>query len=193
MGDPASPKDDNAGTKLDLAKQAIHDAVALFSPDDVLGFDIFSTGLGPNADQKLYEVIPPARVADIGEKLQASLTALSPFNDTPLYEVTKQAYEDAVAHFDPARINAVVLLTDGKNDDGNAGDDSQQLQDLLNTLRAGNEGQQSHAVRVFPIAYGADADSQTLKAIADASSSTFYSATNATTINQVLTTVISNF
>ena len=32
-----------------------------------------------------------------------------------------------------------------------------------------------------------------LKAIADASSSTFYSATNATTIGQVLTSVISNF
>ncbi|HEX4821495.1 MAG TPA: substrate-binding domain-containing protein [Acidimicrobiales bacterium] len=193
MGDPASPSDDAAGTKLDLAKQAIHDSIALFSPNDILGFDIFSTGLGPNEDQKLLEVIPPGRVADNGEKLQASLNALSPFNDTPLYEVTKQAYQNAVASFDPTRINAVVLLTDGKNDDGNASDDQRQLQDLLNTLRSGNEGQQSHAVRVFPIAYGADADSQTLKAIADASSSTFYSATNATTISQVLTAVISNF
>ena len=39
----------------------------------------------------------------------------------------------------------------------------------------------------------ADADSQTLRAIADASSSTFYSATDPTTISQVLTAVISNF
>ena len=193
MGDPADPKNPEAGTKLDLAKQAIRDAVGLFSPDDDLAFDIFSTGLGPKEDQKLFEVVPSARVADNGEKLQSAVSALSPFNDTPLYEVTKQTYLNAVSQFDPSRINAVVLLTDGKNDDGNPDDDQRQLQDLLNTLRSGNEGQLSHAVRVFPIAYGADADSQTLRAVADASSSSFYSATDPSTISQVLTAVISNF
>ena len=193
MGDAANPKDPDAGTKLDLAKQAIRDAVGLFSDDDDLAFDIFSTGLGPNEDQKLFEVVPMGRVGDIGEKLRASVSNLSPFNDTPLYEVTKSAYQGAVTKFDASRINAVVLLTDGKNDDGNQDDDQRQLQDLLNTLRSGNEGQLSHAVRVFPIAYGADADSQTLRAIAEASSSGFYSATDPTTISQVLTAVISNF
>ena len=137
--------------------------------------------------------MPSGRVADIGERLQAAVSGLSPYNDTPLYDVAKQSYQSAVGQFDSTRINAVVLLTDGKNDDGTPDDDQQQLQDLLNTLRAGNEGQLSHAVRVFPIAYGADADSQTLRAIADASSSTFYSATDPTTISQVLTAVISNF
>ena len=193
MGDPADPKNADAGTKLDLAKQAIRDAVSLFSPDDDLAFDIFSTGLGPSQDQRLFELVPSGRVGDVGEKLRAAVSNLSPFNDTPLYDVTKQVYETAVAQFDPARINAVVLLTDGKNDDGQPDDDQQQLQDLLNTLRAGNEGKLSHAVRVFPIAYGTDADSQTLRAIADASSSTFYSAKDPTTISQVLTSVISNF
>jgi hypothetical protein len=48
-------------------------------------------------------------------------------------------------------------------------------------------------VRVFPIAYGADADAATLQAIADASSSALYKATNPTTISQVLNAVISNF
>ena len=193
MGDPADPKNPDGGTKLDLAKQAIRDAVGLFSPDDDLSFDIFSTGLGPKEDQRLFEVVPSGRVGDIGEKLRAAVSTLSPFNDTPLYEVAKQSYQNAVAQFDAARINAVVLLTDGKNDDGNPDDDQRQLQDLLNTLRAGNEGQLSHAVRVFPIAYGADADSQTLRAIADASSSNFYSATDPRTISQVLTAVISTF
>ena len=193
MGDGADPKNPDAGTKLDLAKQAIRDAVGLFSADDDLAFDIFSTGLGPNEDQKLLEVVPPGRVGDIGERLRAAVSSLSPFNDTPLYEVTKLAYQNAVAQFDPSRINAVVLLTDGKNDDGQPDDDQRQLQDLLTTLSLGNEGQRSHAVRVFPIAYGADADSQTLRAIADASSSGFYSATDPTTITQVLTAVISNF
>ena len=48
-------------------------------------------------------------------------------------------------------------------------------------------------MRVFPIAYGADADVDALKAIADASSSAEYDAKDPTTINQVLTAVISNF
>jgi Ca-activated chloride channel family protein len=193
MGDPADPKNPSAGTKLDLAKQAIREAVGLFSPDDDISFVIFSTGLGPKADQKVLEVVPPGRVADVGERLRSAVAGLSPVNDTPLYDVTKQTYQTAVAQFDPTRINAVVLLTDGKNDDGAPDDDQKQLQDLLNVLRAGNEGQASHAVRVFPIAYGADADADTLKAIADASSSAVYSAKDPTTISQVLNAVISNF
>ena len=193
MGDPADPKNPDAGTKLDLAKQAIRDAVGLFAPDDDISFVIFSTGLGPQEDQQVLELVPSGRVADVGERLRSAVSGLSPVFDTPLYEVTKETYQKAVENFDPTRINAVVLLTDGKNDDGNPDDDARQRQDLLNVLQAGNEGQATHSVRVFPIAYGADADTASLQAIADASSSALYKATNPTTITQVLTAVISNF
>jgi Ca-activated chloride channel family protein len=193
MGDPADPKRPDLGSKLDLAKQAIRDAVGLFSADDNISFVIFSTGLGPQQNQSVVELVPSGRVADVGERLRTAVAGLSPQANTPLYDVTQQTYKAAVASFDPARINAVVLLTDGQNDDGNPGDDQQQLQDLLSTLRSGNEGQASHAVRVFPIAYGTDADVATLKSIADASNSNSYSAKDATTISQVLTAVISNF
>ena len=193
MGDPADPKRPDLGSKLDLAKQAIRDAVGLFSADDDISFVIFSTGLGPQQNQNVVELVASGRVADVGEHLRTAVEGLSPQANTPLYDVTQQTYKAAVAAFDPSRINAVVLLTDGQNDDGNSDDDQNQLQDLLATLRSGNEGQTSHAVRVFPIAYGSDADVATLKAIADASNSTSYSAKDATTISQVLTAVISNF
>ncbi len=193
MGDPADPKTPGAGTKLDLAKQAIDNAVGLFSQDDIVEFDIFSTGLGDAQNQNVLQLVPPGRVADNGEQLRSKVDSLAPQNGTPLYEVTENAYTSAVNNFDPARINAIVLLTDGKNDDGKPDDDDQQLQHLLATLRSGNEGQLSHPVRVFPIAYGSDADVDTLKAIADASNSAEYDAKDPTTINQVLTAVISNF
>jgi Ca-activated chloride channel family protein len=193
MGDPADPKTPGAGTKLDLAKQAIDNAVGLFSQDDIIEFDIFSTGLGDAQNQNVLQLVPPGRVADNGEQLRSKVDSLAPQNGTPLYEVTENAYTSAVNNFDPARINAIVLLTDGKNDDGKSDDDDQQLQHLLATLRSGNEGQLSHPVRVFPIAYGSDADVDTLKAIADASNSAEYDAKDPTTINQVLTAVISNF
>jgi len=193
MGDAADPKNPDSGTKLDLAKQAIRDSIALFGPDDILSFVIFSTGLGPQGDQDVVEIVPPGRAADVGERLRAAVDVLSAEGNTPLYEVAKQTYQSGLEQFDATRINAVVLLSDGKNDDGEPDDDQRQLQDLLTALRAGNEGQASHPVRVFPIAYGADADSATLKAIAEASSSAVYSAKDAKTISQVLNAVISNF
>jgi Ca-activated chloride channel family protein len=193
MGDAADPKNQAAGTKLDLAKQAIDNVVGLFSPEDIVEFDIFSTQLGDAQNQDMLQLVAPGRVADIGEQLRAKVDTLTPQYATPLYKVTESAYTSAVNNFDPARINAVVLLTDGKNQDDNQDDDDEQFQHLLTTLRSGNEGQLSHPVRVFPIAYGADADVDALKAIADASSSAMYDAKDPTTINQVLTAVISNF
>jgi len=192
MGDAADPKNQGT-TKLDLAKQAIDNVVGLFSPEDIVEFDIFSTQLGVGQNQDMLQVVPPGRVADIGEQLRAKVDTLTPQQATPLYSVTESAYTTAVNNFDPARINAVVLLTDGKNQDDNQDDDDAQFQHLLTTLRSGNEGQLSHPVRVFPIAYGADADVDALRAIADASSSAMYDAKDPTTIDQVLTAVISNF
>jgi Ca-activated chloride channel family protein len=193
MGDLATPNNPGFGTKLDLAKEAIANAIGVFSADDIVEFDIFSTGLGDAKDQKVLQLVPPSRVGDITEQLPSKVDSLTPQNGTPLYEVTENAYTNAVKTFDPARINAVVLLTDGKNDDGTPDDDAQQYQHLLATLRSGNEGQLSHPVRVFPIAYGTDADVDALKGIADASNSAEYDAKDPTTINQVLTAVISNF
>jgi hypothetical protein len=48
-------------------------------------------------------------------------------------------------------------------------------------------------VRVFPIAYGADADLDVLTTIAQASSSAVYKAKDPTSISQALNDVISNF
>jgi hypothetical protein len=48
-------------------------------------------------------------------------------------------------------------------------------------------------VRVFAIAYGADADESALKTIAEAASSLEYSAKDPKTITNVLNAVISNF
>jgi Ca-activated chloride channel family protein len=48
-------------------------------------------------------------------------------------------------------------------------------------------------VRVFTIAYGADADPQVLERIAEASAGAAYDATDPTSIDRVLTAVISNF
>ena len=122
-----------------------------------------------------------------------ALTQLIPTNGTPLYTATQQVYEDAVASYDPESINAVVLLSDGVNEDQNNSDDDAQLEELLRTLEQGGEGERSEPVRVFPISYGADADLATLEQIAEASDAAVYNATDPATIERVLASVISNF
>ena len=48
-------------------------------------------------------------------------------------------------------------------------------------------------MRIFTIAYGSDADTSTLKAIAEASNAAAYSAVDAGSIETVFTQVVSNF
>jgi len=192
MGDPAG--DSPTPTKLDLAVEAATNALDLFADRDVVSLRVFSTEIGPNGTDEVVDLVDagpmtPAHRRDLAEAIQG----LFPTNGTPLYTATQDAYEDAVAAYDPASINAVVLLSDGVNDDGEQGDDDQQLDTLLDTLAEGSEGQRAEPVRVFPISYGADADLATLRAIAEASNAALYTATDPATIDRVLAAVISNF
>lgn len=190
MGDVA---DDSTGeTKLDLAKRAAVDALDEFKDDDDVGLRIFTTDLDASG-ATFVDLVEPSRVGDVRENLANRIRDLVPLNGTPLYDVAAATYEELDASYDPTRINALVLLTDGRNDDGNGGDDGQQLDALLDTLTRGSEGATSKPVRVFPIAYGGDADLSTLRRIAEASNGAVYDASDPRSITKVFTAVVSNF
>jgi Ca-activated chloride channel homolog len=193
MGDPADPDDPGGPTKLDLAKEAAAAALEGFKDDDQVGLWIFSTDLDDETGRNVQEILAPGSAGENRERLRSEINGLVPVNGTPLYEVTDEAYQAAVEGFDEARINAVVLLSDGVNDDGQASDDDQQLEQLVADLSAGSEGVDNQAVRIFPIAYGGDADMGVLRQIAEATTGAVYDASDATTIDQVLTAVVSNF
>jgi Ca-activated chloride channel family protein len=192
MGDPASG--DSGPTKLDLAIQAATNALDQFASRDVVGLRVFSTELGPTASDEVLELVTPApmtaaHVSDLREEIGG----LFPTNATPLYTAVQSTYNAAVGAYDPESINAIVLLSDGVNDDGEDGDDDQQLDALLDDLTAGSEGGRSRPVRVFAIAYGEQADVARLRQIAEASDAALYVASDAATIDRVLAAVISNF
>jgi Ca-activated chloride channel family protein len=192
MGDPAG--EDSVPTKLDLAIEAAVNSIDLFSDRDVVGLRIFSTEIGPNATDEVVQLVDAAPMTSgHRQDLRDAIQGLYPTNATPLYTAVQSSYEDAVAAYDPDSINAVVLLSDGVNDDGVEGDDEQQLDSLLEALSAGSEGTRAEPVRVFPIAYGSDADVATLREIAEASNAALYTASDPATINRVLAAVISNF
>ncbi len=189
MGDPAG----NGSTKLDLAQQAAIDALDQFKDTDEVGLWVFSTDLLGGDDPNYLEVVPVAPIGTQRRAVEDGIAAQFPQNGTPLYDVTQKSYETMLASYDEEKINAVVFLTDGVNDDGVFDDDNQQFTDVINELQSGSEGATSRPVRVFTISYGSGADDVTLRAIAEATSAAHYDASDPASINQVFTAVISNF
>ncbi len=184
--------DADGKTRLDLAQAAAISALDEFKDSDDVGLWAFSTDLeGP--DPNIRELVPIGPIGSQRDVIAEAIAEQFPSNGTPLYDVTETAYESMLAAYDPAKINAIVLLTDGENDDGVTDDDDQQFADLITTLQSGSEGSSSQPVRLFTISYGETADVQTLRAISQATQAATYNASNPATIDQVFTAVISNF
>jgi Ca-activated chloride channel family protein len=171
-------------TKLALAKQAVLSGLDNFKPDDEIGLWIFSTNL--DGDNDYIEVIPPAPLEDVRPQLEESINGLVADGGTGLYDSTRAAVQAVRDGFDPTKINAVLLLTDGMCDDNPPGC---ELDPLLGFLGSNERD----VVRVFPVAYGEDASIEELTAIANASAARLYQATNPLTIEAVFQQVISNF
>lgn len=192
MGDPADPSDPAGPTKLDLAKEAVIGGLDQFKDDDLVGLRIFTTGMG-DGTATFQDLTPVEPIGPNRERLRRQVEALTPLDGTPLYQVTDESYTEMLAGYDPALINAVILLTDGINDDGEQSDDAAQLDQLLTTVKDNSDGENAKPVRIFTIAYGSGTNPTELKRIAEASNATSYQATDATTINDVFAAVVSNF
>ncbi len=192
MGEPATS---DGRTRLDLAQDAAVNALDQFKDADEVGLWVFSTEqeLLGSPDPNYRELVPVAPIGEQRDLMADQIMAQIPTNATPLYDVTGKAYEAMLQTYDPEKINAVVFLTDGINDDGVFEDDEQEFSTLLATLQRGSEGASSRPVRVFTISYSDAADTATLRAIAQATSAAHYDASNPATIQQVFTNVISNF
>jgi len=187
MGDEADPR--TGDTKLDLAKRAAKAALGEFNPEDDVGLRIFSTDIAAREPTDYRDVVPIGPIAANLPDLETQIERLVPTQGTPLYTVARDSYEKMVEEYDPTRINAVVLLTDGRNEDPR----NESVDDLLQYLRSENEGEASTPVRIFTIAYGGDSDEATLKRIAEATTAAAYSAVDPATIVNVFNAVISNF
>jgi len=171
-------------TKLDLAKQAVLASLDEFKPEDEVGLWIFSTELDGDIDY--LELLPPTPLSQGRAQIEASVAGLIPMAGTGLYDTTRAAVQAVRDTYDTTKINAVLLLTDGMCDDYEPGC---ELEPLLGYLSSSERD----VVRVFAVAYGADADAATLQAITDASQARLYKATDPLTIERVFQQVVSNF
>ncbi len=171
-------------TKLDLVKTATT-ALDQLGPDDQVSLWTFSTGLSAGTTSR--EVVPMSRLGERRGDLRSAIEQLAPVRGgrTPLYATTRATVRAVSEGFAADRINAVLLLTDGHNEDPN----DTNLTSLLRDLQLQSD---RTLVRVFAVGYGADADTDTLTKIARASRGAFYAA-DPSSIDRILTAVISNF
>jgi Ca-activated chloride channel family protein len=179
MGEPAG-----GSNKLELAKAAAVDALSQFAPRDQVGLWAFTTDL-PTPSGIYTELAPVAPISQNQARIKSAVQSLVPLNGTPLYAVIRAGVAEMNRSFDTGKINAVVVLTDGRNEYP-ADDD---LDSLVRQLGGGPES----TLRVFSIAYGDGADLETLKEISEASRAAAYDATNPANIGRVFTAVLSNF
>jgi Ca-activated chloride channel family protein len=180
MGDSAG----GGGSKLDLAKRAAQSALTQFAADDEVGLWTFSTGASLQ-DAPYQKAVPIGPLKQTAGPLKSAIAGLSPKGGTALYATARAAYDEMVANADPGKINAIVLLTDGKNEYPPDND----LDGLTRKLASSEELR----VRVFPIGYGDSADLGALGKIAAAAEGKAYDASDPASIDNVLTAVVSNF
>jgi Ca-activated chloride channel family protein len=167
-----------SASKLDLAKQALTSALGEFASDD-------EVGLWALAGTERREILGIGQIRDQAAQLRSEIDRLRPEgNGKSLYATVAGAVGSVRQRFDRERINAVILLTDGRNDDP----ENSSLIELVRTLRP-----EDQRVRVFTIAYGAGADLDALGQIAVASRGYRYEAADSSVIGRAVLEAVSNF
>jgi Ca-activated chloride channel family protein len=99
---------------------------------------------------------------------------------TGLYDTIWAAYQKAKAKYDPNRVNAVVVLTDGKNEDPNG----ISLDKLKANLRGAIDPKQPVAITTIGI--GPDVDATALTQISRMAFSDYYGAPSPNDMTTVL-------
>jgi Ca-activated chloride channel family protein len=182
MEEPVAP---GGVTKLAAAKDAITQALTHFRKGDNVGLAAFSAvDDGPVTPGLVSEV---ADVQDNRAKFLNALGALRPVEFTPLYAAVSEFAQRRSEDWDPDRINAIVLLSDGQNETMGPTIDAEQM--LANL----GQHHQHNPVLIFTLAYGAGADVATLQSISSATGAHYYDATDPTKVSDVLGDLVTSF
>ncbi|MFC9251896.1 substrate-binding domain-containing protein [Amycolatopsis thailandensis] len=162
--------------RIDLLKPAIKKQLEYLHPEDEVGLWTFSDGY--------EEKMPIGKVKNVRGPMLGMIDNLTPKGDTALYQTVMAANDKMRREFDPSLINAVVFLTDGQNTE--AGTREQVLQNV-------DAERLDNSVRIFTMAYGAQADSRVLDEIALKSKARGYQAVDPQGIDKMFVNVFSNF
>lgn len=176
----------NGRTRIELARDAASKALAIYPDSAQIGLWAFSVDQTPSTDWVSLVGIGPlgGKVDGASRRAvlqQAAATLPSRVKGgTGLYDTTLAAFRTVRNSYEPGRVNSVVLLTDGRNEDDPKGID---LSTLLRTLRT--EFDRSQPVPIITVGMGPEADMATLRRISELTGGKAYRALNPQDIETV--------
>jgi Ca-activated chloride channel family protein len=104
-------------TREEVTISAAGRGLSLFDDQWLVGLWTFSTKLNGANDYR--ELVPIASLAENRTKMAGALAKIVPVpnGSTGLYDTVLAAYKRVQQDWDPSRVNSVVIMTDGQNDD----------------------------------------------------------------------------
>ncbi|MFI6406338.1 substrate-binding and VWA domain-containing protein [Streptomyces sp. NPDC050548] len=173
-------------SRMDVTKASLLQALATFTPEDEIGLWEFSTKLDGNKDYRV--LVPTERLGDrVGggtqrDRLSAAFGSLKPVPNgaTGLYDTTLAAYKAATSSYADGKFNALVILTDGVNQDPG----SISRTTLLKELRQLTSPERP--VPLIMIAVGPEADKEEARQIAEATGGSGHEVSNPAQIQSVI-------
>lgn len=174
-------------SRMDVTKASLIQALTQFTPNDEIGLWEFATTLDGSKDYR--KLMPTRRLGDTAkggathrEALAAAFAALQPVPNgaTGLYDTTLASYKEALSTYVKGKFNALVILTDGSNQDPRSISRS-ALIDQLKTL-----ADPERPVPIIAIAVGPDADREEVADIAEVTGGGGYQVTDPAEIQAVI-------
>jgi Mg-chelatase subunit ChlD len=173
-------------TRMALAGEAAQTAVSIFPNTSQLG--LWAFGLDRGGPGKDWREVLPVRPLDenvdgkpqrqlLGEALPALVSSAS--GGTGLYDSLLAAYQQMQSSYAPDRVNSVILLTDGRNEDP-TGITLEQLLAKINAIKDPNK-----PVVIVTVGMGQGVDTAALSAVSAVTGGKTYVASNPQDIKQV--------
>jgi Mg-chelatase subunit ChlD len=173
-------------SRIRIAMESAAQGLALFPDDAEIGLWAFSRNLASRGQD--HQVLADIRPLDtvVGalsqrRAVQADIDRLPGLvgGSTGLYDTVLAAWRAVKAGYSPDRVNSVLIITDGRNEDpGGLG-----LRSLEELLREANDAK--HPVSIFAIGIGPEADLDALERIAEATGGRAFAAETAEQIPEV--------
>ncbi|SDI50497.1 von Willebrand factor type A domain-containing protein [Actinokineospora alba] len=173
-------------TRMAVTLDAAELGIRLFKGTTKIGLWVFSTNL--DGDKDYRELLP---VRPVSDHLAANAipTVRSIENQTKgatgLYDSTLAAYKSARQNWEPGRINLVVVMTDGKNEDRDGISREQLLAELAGLVDP------KRPIAVIGIGIGPDIDIGELQAISAATDGQAFSTPDPSKIAEIFYAALS--
>lgn len=143
------------GDKITTARSSLMQFIQKLDDRDRLRIDLFN--------DQITTLTPLTPIGEKRQKVLDSVSGIFEQNSTTLYDSVSKAYSDMQTEGDPNHIRAIVVLSDGEDTTSFT-----KLEEVLRQIQA-SENEGGNAIKVFTIAFGADANAEILKSIADPS------------------------